>query len=116
MSKFITISCLRQQTGELANRDDTGSAKALLYGGVTRTRISSQAQKRRLRTSTSPQFALEYDAVPDGIRSKYLFQNIAQQVTVLGVPEADAIAAASWLKSQIMKTKDVATSDGEKAP
>ena len=50
MAKFLTITCLRPQIGELANRDDTGSAKTLMYGGVSRTRVSSQSTKFRMKS------------------------------------------------------------------
>lgn len=33
------------------NRDDTGSPKSAVYGGVRRSRVSSQAWKRATRTA-----------------------------------------------------------------
>jgi CRISPR system Cascade subunit CasC len=47
--RFIQIHWLASYPGTLLNRDDSGLAKALPFGGVTRTRISSQCLKRTWR-------------------------------------------------------------------
>lgn len=44
-SRFLQIHTLHSYPGVLLNRDDTGQAKRLPYGGVLRTRISSQCLK-----------------------------------------------------------------------
>ena len=49
------VSCksirLHSYAAALLNRDDSGLAKRLTYGGVSRTRISSQCLKRHWRTA-----------------------------------------------------------------
>ena len=45
----VQIHYLTAYTAALPNRDDTGMNKVMTYGGAVRTRISSQAQKRRWR-------------------------------------------------------------------
>ena len=40
--RFLQIHTISPYTGALLNRDDAGLAKRLPYGGVLRTRVSSQ--------------------------------------------------------------------------
>ena len=47
--RFLQIHCLTSYPAVLLNRDDTGAAKRLPYGGYTRTRVSSQSLKRHWR-------------------------------------------------------------------
>ena len=49
MGKFISVSMLKPYAPSLVNRDDTGDAKQIVVGGVTRARISSQCLKRAIR-------------------------------------------------------------------
>jgi CRISPR system Cascade subunit CasC len=48
-SRFLQIHTLHSYTAALLNRDDSGLAKRLTFGGVSRTRISSQCLKRHWR-------------------------------------------------------------------
>ena len=52
--RFLQIHTLSPYTGVLLNRDDTGLAKRLPYGGALRTRVSSQCLKRHWRTAEDP--------------------------------------------------------------
>ncbi len=47
--RFLQIHTLHSYTAALLNRDDTGLAKRIVYGGASRTRISSQCLKRHWR-------------------------------------------------------------------
>jgi CRISPR system Cascade subunit CasC len=49
--RFIQIHALVSYSAALLNRDDSGFAKRLPFGGATRTRISSQCLKRHWRVS-----------------------------------------------------------------
>jgi CRISPR system Cascade subunit CasC len=49
--RFLQIHTLHSYTAALLNRDDSGLAKRLPYGGAIRTRISSQCLKRHWRTA-----------------------------------------------------------------
>ncbi len=51
-TNFIQIHSLHGHSAVLLNRDDSGLAKRISYGGRTRTRISSQCLKRHWRTAT----------------------------------------------------------------
>ncbi|MFZ4748728.1 MAG: type I-E CRISPR-associated protein Cas7/Cse4/CasC, partial [Sphingomonas sp.] len=47
--KFLNIHVLIAISGANPNRDDTGTPKSLRYGGVERSRMSSQALTRAKR-------------------------------------------------------------------
>lgn len=47
--RFLQIHTLHSYTAALLNRDDTGQAKRLVYGGTQRIRVSSQSLKRHWR-------------------------------------------------------------------
>lgn len=49
--RFLQIHTLHSYTAALLNRDESGQAKRLVYGGTSRTRISSQCLKRHWRTA-----------------------------------------------------------------
>ena len=47
---FVDVHVLQTVPPSCLNRDDTGSPKTAVYGGVTRSRVSSQSWKRAMRT------------------------------------------------------------------
>ena len=47
--QFIDVHVLQPVPPSNLNRDDTGSPKSAYYGGVQRSRVSSQAWKRATR-------------------------------------------------------------------
>lgn len=53
-TRFLQIHTLHSYTAALLNRDDSGLAKRLPYGGTLRTRISSQCLKRHWRMADDP--------------------------------------------------------------
>jgi len=57
--RFLQIHTLHSYTAALLNRDDTGQAKRLLYGGSSRTRISSQCLKRHWRKAEKDPNAIQ---------------------------------------------------------
>ncbi len=71
--RFLQIHTLHSYAAALLNRDDTGQAKRLVYGGTTRTRISSQSLKRHWRKAEKDPHALERLAgFVDSFRSREL--------------------------------------------
>ena len=44
---YVDFHVLQTVPPSCINRDDTGSPKTAIYGGVTRARVSSQAWKHR---------------------------------------------------------------------
>ncbi|WP_436501676.1 type I-E CRISPR-associated protein Cas7/Cse4/CasC [Actinokineospora sp. HUAS TT18] len=59
------------------NRDDTGSPKTAVYGGVRRARVSSQAWKRATRDA----FKDLLHASELGVRTKRVIELISQEIT-----------------------------------
>ena len=70
--RFLQIHTLSQYTGVLLNRDETGQAKRLPYGGVSRTRISSQCLKRHWRVADDPHALDRIDGAEAAFRSREL--------------------------------------------
>ena len=68
--RFLQVHTLHSYPAALLNRDDSGLAKRLTFGGSVRTRISSQCLKRHWRTADD-EFALSaIDGAADAIRSR----------------------------------------------
>ncbi len=76
--RFIQIHSLASYPAVLLNRDDSGMAKRLPFGGTTRTRVSSQSLKRHWRFAGQDNhedaarvpFSLQSLGLPMGERSK----------------------------------------------
>jgi CRISPR system Cascade subunit CasC len=71
---FLDIHVLQTVPPSCLNRDDTGSPKTALYGGVRRARVSSQSWKRAMRLMFSECF----DESKLSMRTKYVFDLVAR--------------------------------------
>lgn len=98
------------------NRDDTGTPKTAVYGGVTRARVSSQAWKRAIRL----EFRNLLDTSQLGRRTKQVVDALAKRITDLDPSLADqavdlAVAAFkdAGVKIEAKKTKRT-DNEGEK--
>ena len=70
--RFLQIHTLSPYTGALLNRDDSGLAKRLPYGGALRTRVSSQCLKRHWRIADDPHALGRIDGAQAAYRSREL--------------------------------------------
>lgn len=70
--RFLQIHTLSPYTGALLNRDDAGLAKRLPYGGVLRTRVSSQCLKRHWAQTDDPHALMRIDGAEAAYRSREL--------------------------------------------
>ena len=70
--RFLQIHTLSPYTSALLNRDDSGLAKRLPYGGKLRTRVSSQCLKRHWRVAEDPHALHTIDVVKAAYRSREL--------------------------------------------
>lgn len=84
--RFLQIHTFHSYPGVLLNRDDAGLAKRLPFGGVVRTRISSQCLKRHWRMADD-EYSLDQIGVPMGIRSRVVVEERIMK-GVAGDPDA----------------------------
>lgn len=73
---FVDIYAIQTVPPSNINRDDTGSPKTAMYGGVRRARVSSQAWKRAMRESF-PQYLPEGSL---GVRTKLAVELLAERI------------------------------------
>jgi len=99
---LIEIHAIQIRSPANLNRDDLGAPKTCYFGGVLRSRISSQCIKRSIRMSES------FKALCGGIRTRQLGKLISDQVT--GKPDIKKRAAKILEKCGI-KSKDDNKSD-----
>ncbi|MGW4371514.1 type I-E CRISPR-associated protein Cas7/Cse4/CasC [Nocardia takedensis] len=91
---FIDVHVLQTVPPSNINRDDTGSPKSAIYGGVRRARVSSQAWKRAARN----EFRELVDPNGLGVRTKRVVELIAERIDeAVTEPEARLAAAAEVL-------------------
>ena len=69
-SRFLQIHSLHGYSAVLLNRDDSGLAKRIEYGGCMRTRISSQCLKRHWRVADGVHALTRIDGAPTATRSR----------------------------------------------
>ena len=69
-ANFLQIHSLHGYSAVLLNRDDSGLAKRISYGGRTRTRISSQCLKRHWRTAEGDHALEAIDGATAAVRSR----------------------------------------------
>lgn len=105
-STFVDIHVLQTVPPSNMNRDDTGSPKTAIFGGVRRARVSSQAWKRATRLD----FQRSLDAQDLGVRTKRVVELVADEVLRLAPeapepPEAVRAAAASVLTAAGIKVQ-----------
>jgi CRISPR system Cascade subunit CasC len=73
--RFLDIHVLQTLPYSNVNRDDLGSPKSMIFGGTTRTRVSSQAWKRPTR------LAVEEAIGEQAVRTRRLPQQVASELT-----------------------------------
>ena len=68
--RFLQIHTLHSYPAALLNRDDSGLAKRMPFGGSVRTRISSQCLKRHWRMADDEYSVRNIDATKHAVRSR----------------------------------------------
>ncbi|PWI43203.1 type I-E CRISPR-associated protein Cas7/Cse4/CasC [Streptomyces sp. ICBB 8177] len=119
---ILDVHALQNVPPSNLNRDDTGSPKTAIYGGVTRARVSSQAWKR----ATRRYFTQLLDPAELGVRTKRVAEVLAARISAaqpeLDGPQALALAAevlqtATGSKIEPPKRKaEAAKKNGEPQP
>lgn len=102
---FVDIHVIQSLPPSCVNRDDTGSPKTAMYGGVRRARVSSQAWKHAMR-----ELFREYFSDSElSERTKKIVEKVAEQIDLLGTSsKEDAIKKAEKIINQAgVSTKDL---------
>lgn len=89
MSTYVDIHIIQSLPPSCVNRDDSGSPKSAVYGGVRRLRVSSQSWKRATRLY----FNGLLDAKDVGVRTKRVVEVLAERITEDAPELADDAAA-----------------------
>lgn len=89
MSTYVDIHIIQSLPPSCVNRDDSGSPKSAVYGGVRRLRVSSQSWKRATRLY----FNDLLDAKDVGVRTKRVVEVLAERITEDAPELADDAAA-----------------------
>lgn len=99
---FIQLHTLTSYPSTLLNRDDAGFAKQLPFGGVTRTRVSSQCLKYHWRNFDGDHALYEMD-VPKSLRSRETFyRRIVEPLVDEGYPEPLVASSALALQERLL--------------
>ncbi len=109
MSKrlFVDVNVIQTMPPNCANRDDTGSPKTCMYGGVRRARVSSQSWKRATRDF----FHGRVDESMLSVRTMKIVQMIADNIKTIdsSISDEDALSKATdVLEKGGIKTKSKA--------
>lgn len=99
MSTRIEFHILQSFAPSNLNRDDTGSPKDAVFGGVRRGRISSQSLKRATRLYMKDQGLVPAHAASH--RSKRIVDLLAKKIEAKGVDAATAVAVAGNAIGQV---------------
>ena len=91
------VSCL--------NRDDLGSPKSAMIGGVQRARVSSQCWKRAIRLQ------MHELGCPIASRTKFIVSAIQEKCIGLGASPEQAAACGEWTAKAFTKTVKDGVSD-----
>jgi CRISPR system Cascade subunit CasC len=88
MNKLLEIHIVQNFAPSNLNRDDTGSPKDALFGGVRRGRISSQCLKRAMRTYFKDEQLIGETNL--ALRTKRVSQKLVQALGQLGHSEEES--------------------------
>ena len=93
-SKFVQIHFIHNYTGALLNRDMTGQAKRLPFGGTIRTRVSSQCIKRHWRTAEGEHSLFNIPGAEESVRSRNIINRmVVDSIRANGNYEDDVLDA-----------------------
>ncbi len=103
---FVDIHVIQSLPPSCVNRDDTGSPKTAVYGGVRRARVSSQSWKHAMRDM----FSNYFDESELGERTKKIVEKVAEQICLLREFDWEEAMA---LAEKIINQAGVSTKDKE---
>ena len=104
MSTYIDVHIVQNIPPSCVNRDDTGSPKSAMYGGVKRLRVSSQAWKHVTRSY----FDAHLDKEDLGMRTKRVVSILAKEI---GRQAEDLENDAQGLAEEVFKAAKINLSE-----
>lgn len=112
---FVQLHALTSYPASLLNRDDTGFAKRLPFGGDVRTRVSSQCLKYHWRNFSGKHSLSELEGIDRSIRSRETFtRRIYQPLVDAGYPSS-LVQGATLAVLDLVLTGDTPTKTDMKA-
>ncbi len=101
---FVDIHVIQSLPPSCVNRDDTGSPKTAMYGGVRRARVSSQSWKHAMREV----FRECFSESELSERTKKIVEKVAEQIELMDtLDKEDAMVKAEKIINQAgVSTKD----------
>jgi len=103
-TKLIELHILQTVAPSNLNRDDTNSPKDALFGGFRRARVSSQAQKRAVRTAFAQWGSIS--KLDRGVRTRRLVEEIVRRLAGRRDPELATRATEAALASLGLGVKE----------
>jgi len=105
---FLEIHIIQNHSPANLNRDDLGAPKTCYFGGVLRSRISSQCLKRSIRMSN------EFSVLLGGIRTRQLAKLIAEKAATANAEKrAEKILELCGFKTKDKKATASASDNNE---
>lgn len=105
---FVDIHVIQSVPPSCINRDDTGSPKTAIYGGVRRARVSSQSWKRAMRLY----FRERFDESELGVRTTRIIEMVAE--TIVGKDPSVSMEDATKSATELFKTIGIKIKEGKK--
>ena len=102
---FMDIHILQTVPPSCINRDDTGSPKTAVYGGVTRARVSSQAWKKAVRDMFKANVIGQKFEM--GIRTKSLLKLVTEKIMEKNTDIEEANASSFAMDTINLAGKDI---------
>lgn len=100
---YVDVHVLQTLPPSCINRDDTGSPKTAIYGGVRRARVSSQSWKHAMRLHFNESFPKE----KLGARTKRIVEMVANEIRIISDIEEPELLAEKILNNAGLKVKSV---------
>jgi CRISPR system Cascade subunit CasC len=104
---YVDLHVIQTVPPSCVNRDDTGSPKTAIYGGVQRARVSSQSWKRAIRKM----FQEDLEEVAVGVRTKKITDMIVTEIQK--IDSSINKEKATKLAEKVVKACGISTKDGE---
>lgn len=108
--RFLQIHTIHSYPAALLNRDDSGLAKRLPFGGAVRTRVSSQCLKRHWRTADDESAIGNINPDKRAVRSR----EIVTKMVMLAAGKANGVSEGTFDAVEAEFQKGVYGEKGEK--